>query len=185
MPIFFVGYTVLVWAFAVRYRRTMAALIPLGGGIAGLMLINVAHYHLSIATDGAIDLPMVQTLMYPYTLLVALGGGYLALLPRRHGRGCVHCGYDLAGLSVGPAGESQCPECGTVQPARNRYRPSGTDPDDASQPNPDGPTGLHQDRVHPRPTSAAEQADQPPSHQHPAGHAAQQDPADQPGLVRR
>jgi len=171
VPIFFVGYTVLVWAFVIRYRRTMTVLVPLLGGIGGLLAINAAHYYISIATDGAIDLPMVQTLMYPYTILVALGGAYLALLPRGHGRGrgCVSCGYDLAGLHETDAGERRCPECGTMQPGRNRYRPAGVDPDD----------------LEPAPSaSPADQPHQRPGPEDPRRHPAEQDPADQTHLVR-
>ena len=177
MPLFFVGYTVLVWAFAIRHRRTMTVLIPLIGGIGGLMLINVAHYYISVATDGAIDLPMVQTLMYPYTLLVALGGAFLALLPRAHKLGCVKCGYDLAGLDIERSPDPRCPECGTLQPIRNRYRPSGVDPDDYNElDNPEPPA--------PRPDSTDDQPHHRPQHQHAHRHPAQQDPPQQAQITR-
>lgn len=134
---FFVGYAVLVWVFAARWRRQARAVAVLALGMAGLLGVCWAHYRLalyarSVDPEGqGIYRQVFQSIMYPYTALVGAVGLFLAALPRGHPpEHCAVCGYDLRGLGR-PA--RACPECGE-DPApdapRQRYRASGSDRDD-------------------------------------------------------
>lgn len=128
MPIFFVGYALLVWFFAARYRRQLQGFLAVFLGFAGLMALNWLHLKFSAWSKGEIYLPVLQSLMYPYTALVAGIGAYIWCLPRVFSRGCRRCGYDLESLlAENPA--CVCPECGTPQAIEPRplYRPSGTE----------------------------------------------------------
>lgn len=130
MPIFFVGYALAVWIIAARYRRTYAAFIAVAGGLLGLMGLNFLHIKLNDWTSGDIYLPVLQSIMYPYTALVAGVGCYIAVLPQRSGIGCPKCGYDLHGLTR-PGEPCRCPECGVVSGGPEPvYRASGADRDD-------------------------------------------------------
>lgn len=131
MPIFFVGYALAVWWLAALHRRRGLGFLSVGLGLAGLIAINLLHTALSEATGGAVELPILRSLMYPYTGFVAAVGLYIACLPRRSASGCASCGYDLSGLRAlgpGPRPPVRCPECGVVdRPSGRRYRPSGSD----------------------------------------------------------
>ncbi|MAY75157.1 MAG: hypothetical protein CMJ31_10645 [Phycisphaerae bacterium] len=126
MPIFFVGYALIVWALAARYRRRPAGYLAVAIGFSGLMSLNLLHIKLNDWTEGEIFLPVLQSIMYPYTAFVTGIGVYIACLPHRSNRGCAWCGYDLHGL--GSLREPcRCPECGKVAPAEHSYRRSGVD----------------------------------------------------------
>jgi hypothetical protein len=133
MPLFFVGYAFAVWALAARWRRRIPGFLAVLIGTAGLMALNWLHYKLSDWTEGEIYLPVLQSIMYPYTGLVAVVGVFVACIPRIHAWQCRQCGYDLRGLSPDgkhmPGRGAVCPECGTpVAPARPvSTRPSGMD----------------------------------------------------------
>ncbi|MFG0305976.1 MAG: hypothetical protein ACF8Q5_07145 [Phycisphaerales bacterium JB040] len=124
---FFVGYALVVWYFAARHRRAWGGVLSVVLGVSGLVLINYLHWKASewVAANADPDaegvmLPVLQSLMYPYTALVASVGAFIVSLPRRHAVGCPMCGYDLEGLRA-----SVCPECGHVlEPV---YRKSGAD----------------------------------------------------------
>ena len=125
MPIFFVGYALLVWWLAAKYRREAAAFAAIALGFGGLMGLNILHIKLGEWTDGDIYVPVLQSLMYPYTGCVTAVGGYIACLPQRSLHGCPWCGYDLVGLWT-PSGV-RCPECGKLAKAEPSYRRSGQD----------------------------------------------------------
>lgn len=123
---FFVGYALLVWYFAAKHRREWLGLGWVAIGVAGLVGLNVLHYKLGKWTaardpDGqGIQLPVLQSIMYPYTGLVAMVGLFIVAMPRTYRAGCFRCGYDLTGLHA-----DRCPECG--EPRERVYRRSGTD----------------------------------------------------------
>ncbi len=127
---FFVGYAMVVWWFTCRWRRGVRGLAVLGAGIGGLVLINWLHIELGewskswTESGEGFNIPVLQSIMWPYTGLVAGVGAYIFVLPVRPPAGsCRSCGYDLAGL--GHPVEA-CPECGeSSEPARPRGRPSG------------------------------------------------------------
>ncbi|MEM7622523.1 MAG: hypothetical protein AAF235_04905 [Planctomycetota bacterium] len=149
MPVLFVGYALLVWYFAARYRRTIVAHAANAVGLIGLLGVNTLHTKLNDWTQGDIYLPVLQSLMYPYTAFVAGVGLYIACLPRRSAIGCSFCGYDLHGLAK-PGAPVICPECGKQSGgARPTHRPSGVERDDlaASDFQPDIPTRSLADRV--------------------------------------
>ena len=133
MPLFFVGYALAVWWTAARYRRTPIGFAVVLLGFLGLMALNLFHVQLGRWTEGSIYLPVLQSLMYPYTGFVTVIGAYIACLPRRLNRGCEACGYDLHGLATA-AQAARCPECGTInKPIRRVYRPSGIDRDNLAR----------------------------------------------------
>lgn len=110
---FFVGYAFVVWMLAYRWRREPSGYMAAAGGLGGLLGIAWLHYRLSVWTDGAVYLPMLQTLLYPYTALVSVVGFVLASVVRPFraggGRFCAYCRHDLVGL---PDTQPVCPECG-------------------------------------------------------------------------
>ena len=118
---FFVGYALIVWFGVCRHRRRFAGWVWLVAGVAGLIAVNWLYYELSVWTHGSIYLPVLQTLMYPYTAAVAAVGIFVVCLPRTAGTNCHECGYDLVNLDE----VDRCPECGTPIPGRRTYRPSG------------------------------------------------------------
>lgn len=82
----------------------------MGAALAGLMLVALAHWQLTVWTEGRIVLRVMQLLLYPYAVLVTIVGLYIASLPRAIAAGTCHqCGYDLSGL---PIRGQCCPECG-------------------------------------------------------------------------
>ncbi len=130
---FFVGYAMIVWWLTCRWRRGVRGAAVLGAGIGGLLLINWLHIQLgawskSIDPDGeGFYIPVLQSIMWPYTGLVAFVGAYIFVLPLRPPAGqagiCKSCGYDLAGLGH-PV--DACPECGEAsEPIGPAERPSG------------------------------------------------------------
>lgn len=134
---FFVGYAVIVWWLTCRHRRTPLGFGVLLAGVAGLMIVNWLHYEFGQWSksidpeDQGIFLPVLQSIMYPYTGLVAMVGLYLAVLPASHPPDhCNACGYDLRGV---PARARVCPECGqrfASDPDQPAHRPSGVRRDD-------------------------------------------------------
>lgn len=113
---FFVGYALIVWWLTCRWRRSLRGFAWLAAGVGGLLLINWLHIRLgawsrSVDPEGrGFYIPVLQSIMWPYTGLVAGVGAYIAILPVPQRAGaCRHCGYDLAGL--GRPVET-CPECG-------------------------------------------------------------------------
>lgn len=126
--IIFVLYTLLVWGWCLRERRRWTVVLPVVLGALGLIAFNVIHGKLSDWTDGAIEVPMLRSLTYPYTALVVGVSLYLAWLPRDAGYGCRGCGYDLTGVPV-TDGLTVCPECGreSIAPTTRRARRSGED----------------------------------------------------------
>lgn len=125
MPIFFVGYALFVWWVTIRWRRSLRGTLALAAGIGGLLALNLFHIKLGDWTDGTVELPLLRSLMYPYTAFVALVGGYILILPHRAPAACQRCHYDLTGLLTERG--AQCPECGELNGpmARRAYRPSG------------------------------------------------------------
>ena len=117
----FVIYAMLVWWGAVRWRRRPAGFACVAIGLVGLIGVAKLHMMLNTWTNGAIYLPAMQVLLYPYIALVVGAGLFIVCLPRTgpvqaHGRSCGHCGYELFGLLAdGDESESvRCPECGRV-----------------------------------------------------------------------
>jgi hypothetical protein len=126
MPLLFVGYALAVWVLAARWRRSAPAFLVVAVGVAGLMLLNWLHYKLNDWTEGDIYLPVLQSIMYPYTGLVAAVGLFIAFIPSRESYECHECGYDLRGRVEG---NTICPECGfdsAVRTPRSSRR-SGAD----------------------------------------------------------
>lgn len=111
--IFFALYAVLVWSATIHWRRRWTGLLALVLAIFILFALAALHIQLNHWTHGAIYLPVLQSILYPYIVLVGFIGLYTLVLPRTyHTRGtfrCTRCGYDLRGLRDET---STCPECG-------------------------------------------------------------------------
>lgn len=105
----FVIYIVLVWYLAYRYRRRWVGFGAVAGGFGGLVLLGYLHWRMSEWTHGRIYLPVLQVLLYPYTLLVGAGGVFMVSMPKMLPFRCASCGYDLEGLE---GAMTNCPECG-------------------------------------------------------------------------
>lgn len=105
----FVIYAALVWWAGYRWRRRWLGFAWVALGFLGLVGMAVLHWRLSEWTHGRIYLPVLQVLLYPYTLLVAAGGCFMAAMPKMLPFRCATCGYDLEGLEGDLA---VCPECG-------------------------------------------------------------------------
>jgi hypothetical protein len=107
----FVVYAVVIWYAAARFRRQWESFAWVAGGLAGLLLVAWLHTKLSDWTDGRIFLPVLRSLLYPYTALVVAVGLFIACLPvGRVKVDCPTCDYDLRGLEDEV---NSCPECGT------------------------------------------------------------------------
>ena len=105
-------YAVVVWCAAARWRRQWESFAWVGAGFVGLVLVAYFHYKLSVWTEGKIYLPVLRSLLYPYTGLVVLVGLFIACMPAGRVRRveCPRCDYDLRGLEEEV---NSCPECGT------------------------------------------------------------------------
>lgn len=111
---FFIGYALLVWYFAARFRRRWGGFAAAALGLAGLGIIAYLHWRLCVWSDGKIYLPVLQSILYPYAVMVFAVGMFVASLPRTRGEGrgpwCPRCQYNLHGLSEATV----CPECGAA-----------------------------------------------------------------------
>ncbi len=106
----FVIYAALFWWLSVKHRRTWTGFAWALAGFLGLCLLGYIHYRLDIWTNHRIYLPVLQTILYPYAVLVLIVSLFLASLPPKfRGIACRQCGYDLTGLEVA---RPRCPECG-------------------------------------------------------------------------
>ena len=130
----FVGYALIVWFFAGKHRRRLVGALAVVLGLLGLIALNYLHIKLGEWTNGDIFVPVMQSLTYPYTLLVVMVGGFIWAIPREQADRCARCGYSLEGLEppvgspVGTAGGFLvCPECGFRHATRESYRRSGAD----------------------------------------------------------
>jgi hypothetical protein len=107
----FVAYAMLVWYWALRFRRSWLGFACVVLGLVGVGLVGYAHWELNKWTNGRICLPVLQSLLYPYGVLVLIVGVFIASLPARYcGTQCRACGYDLTGLETE---HRACPECST------------------------------------------------------------------------
>ncbi len=124
-----IAYAVLVWYGALRWRRNWRGVIAVVLGVLGVVVVGFLHYKLNEWTHGRVYLRVLQVLLYPYGVLVAAVGFFIAALPRVYaGAQCRSCGYDLRGLETD---ERVCPECATThalghrsgEPCRTCLRP--------------------------------------------------------------
>ncbi len=112
---FFMAYGLIVWYAAALHRRRWRGFAIVLGALVGLFVIGYVHWLAARWTNGAIFLPALQAMLYPYAALVGLMGFYICCVPRRRVHGlCRGCDYDLSGLD---GEEVRCPECGNVQRA--------------------------------------------------------------------
>lgn len=122
--LFFVIYAVLVWYASARWRRRWLGFLCVLGGVGGVVAVAIFHIHLNRWTGGRLYLPVLQSLLYPYGVLLGVMGFYIACLPRSQPAvSCRRCHYDLAGLEEE---DPRCPECGLAQAApRKRHAKAG------------------------------------------------------------
>lgn len=119
----FVLYAVLVWYACARWRRRLLGFVCVAAGLGGVVGVAIFHIHLNRWTGGRLYLPVLQSLLYPYGVLVTLMGVYIACLPRAMpALHCRKCQYDLAGLEEE---DPRCPECGLAAAAPRKRHPRG------------------------------------------------------------
>ncbi len=113
-----IAYAVLVWYGALRWRRNWRGVAAVAIGVLGVVLTGYLHFMLNEWTQGRVYLRVLQVLLYPYGVLVAAVGFFIAALPRVYsGAQCRSCGYDLRGLE---SNERVCPECATKHALSHR-----------------------------------------------------------------
>ncbi|MEM9167507.1 MAG: NADH-quinone oxidoreductase subunit J [Planctomycetota bacterium] len=113
----FVIYALAVWFAAFRWRRQILGLGAVIGGVLLLELFNVVHGRIASYWHYGDLLVVFRVVMYPYMVLVAMVGIYLALLPKELNRSehaCRACFYDLGALVDEMDDHTPCPECGTT-----------------------------------------------------------------------
>ena len=131
---FFGGIAMLVWWPACVWRRQVRGYLAVVLGGAFLLGLILLHMRIGQWTHGEIFVPVFQSILIPYAVLVVGMGLFIASIPRepKHGH-CAQCGYDLAGIAhASPC----CPEC-----ARNfvptaltcSISPANESPDEPSQ----------------------------------------------------
>ena len=125
VPIF-AGYALITWYFAALHRRRVLGVAAVVAGLIGLILLNWFHIKLGQWSKGEIYVPVMQSITYPYTVLVVAVGAFICCIPRHNGSVCSGCRYSLAGLDPS-AGMLICPECGLKNATRDAYRRSGAD----------------------------------------------------------
>ena len=114
----FTVYALIVSYFAARWRRRVRGVLAVIVGEALLVLFAWVHLQIPVlAAEGMpffqdIDILPFQLMLYPYTVLVAVMGGFIVAMPRRAPvDSCWYCRYDLSSLMDEP-GVLICPECG-------------------------------------------------------------------------
>jgi hypothetical protein len=107
----FVVYAIAVWYFAFQWRRRWESLAVVGAGALGVVLVAWLHWLLYVWSGGRIQVAVLQSMLYPYGLLVVGVGFYLACLPSALSPAvrCLRCDYDMRSLDEPDA---ICPECG-------------------------------------------------------------------------
>ena len=165
----FVGYALVTWYLAAKHRRRLLGGFVVLGALIGLVLLNWFHIKLGQWTHGEIFVPVLQTITYPYSILVVVVAVFIFCIPRETGDRCVKCRYSLDGLTT-IRGMLICPECGKKNPTRSAYRRSGIDrgsfitDDDrrnsAPDPSPRGPGAQNQQR-HPADETPPQQTEHP------------------------
>lgn len=154
---FFAGLALLIWWPACVWRRQWRGVGVVLVGAAVLLGIIILHLRIGQLTHGSIFVPVFQSIMIPYAVLVTGMAIFIVALPRNHPDGhCASCGYDIRGLHHHAP---RCPECArTITPA------DGTQ---AAQPNPAVALALAADQ----PPHQPQQQD----HQRQAGEQPPQD----------
>ncbi len=107
----FLLYAFGSWYLVAKHRRTFAAALWIGASAMGIFIISYIHYLLSVWSHGAIYLPMMRSMLYPFGIAVCLVGTYIAFLPRSRIY-CGRCDYELSDL---PTSRLVCPECGLAR----------------------------------------------------------------------
>lgn len=139
----FVFYAVLVWYGAIRWRHNWRAFAWVGGGLIGVLLVIQFHTLLDTWTRQDIYLPVLQTLLWSYLLLVGSVGFFVACIPQARGPWCCDkCGYDLTGVH---GFADVCPECGVPMTEEVAYAAERRARSMVSAPIPTGPARAPRD----------------------------------------
>ncbi len=107
----FLLYAFGSWYLVAKHRRTLAAALWLGASALGIFFIAYLHYLLGVWSKGAIYLPAMRSMLYPFGVMVLAVGGYIAILPRPRLH-CLRCDHDLSTL---PRHALICPSCGLAR----------------------------------------------------------------------
>jgi len=120
-------YAVLIWYFAMRWRRQVRGFAVVLAGTAGCWISVEILMLFNERLDGS---PYLFThFIWGEAALILLLGTYICCLPRPpKGRHCGYCWYDLTGLSSFPDEAFVCPECGTPRDGYARSKEEGPRP---------------------------------------------------------
>lgn len=136
--ILFAAYAVVIWYFAMRWRRrALGFAVAIVGGLP--VFLAARHVPMLASLGGSAlrtpgrGMEALQVLLWGEAAAVMGVALFIACLPRPpRTRHCSYCWYDLSGLD---AETDVCPECGTP---RHGYhtRPAPTPPPAPPQPPP-------------------------------------------------
>lgn len=108
----FPAYALVVWYFAMKWRRMWRGFAAVALGTLGVHFVAMLYMKIGLLF-GMSRVESMLLLLYPFAGMVAVVGLYLALLPRVAHEACRQCGYSLHGLEErGRDGLIVCPECG-------------------------------------------------------------------------
>ena len=118
-------YAVLVWYFAMRWRRQVRGFVVVMAGTAGCWLCVKVLMVFNERLDGAPYL--FSHFIWAEAAIVLFLGFYICCLPRPPAvMHCRFCWYDLSGLMPKSSEAFVCPECGTPLDGYARGRDEGT-----------------------------------------------------------
>lgn len=105
--ILFAVYAVVVWFFALRYRRRWPAFVMVPVAALAVFWLNAALTRVGLAAGG------FNLLLLGEAAIVLIGGLFIAFLPRPPAHPhCHYCHYDLRGHDDFNTATFVCPECG-------------------------------------------------------------------------
>ncbi len=117
--VFLLAYAMIIWFFAVVYRRRWPAFVAIAAGLPPVVIVATACVKFLLGPDPEGRSVLIYTLAAALMGLILAVGFFIALLPRRAPDvPCRACGYDLEGNVSGV-----CPECGwVVNTSKRRQR---------------------------------------------------------------
>lgn len=122
----FPAYALVVWYFAMKWRRMWRGFAAVVLGTLGVHFVAMLYMKIG-PLFGMSRVESMLLLLYPFAGIVAVVGLYLVLLPRVAHEACRRCGYSLHGLEARARdGLIVCPECGCRHAVAQTTEPNCT-----------------------------------------------------------
>ncbi len=122
----FPAYALVVWYFAMKWRRMWRGFAAVLIGTLGVHFVALLYMKIGMLV-GIARVESMLLLLYPFAAIVGVVGLYLALLPRVAHESCRRCGYSLHGLEARARdGLIVCPECGCRHAVAQSTEPNCT-----------------------------------------------------------